>query len=79
MRLTERFIRFAYRNYGVELKYSYDFLDQQYLGRGTLVADSSIALDFDVTEFFVFGSSLGNVLAYRKIRVRNQFDNSIDI
>ena len=27
------------------------------------------ALDFDVTDFFVFGSALGNVLAYRKIRV----------
>ena len=24
------------------------------MGRGALVADSSIALDFDVTEFFVF-------------------------
>ena len=30
---------------------------------------ASIALDFDVTDFFVFGSALGNVLAYRKIRV----------
>ena len=31
---------------------------------------ASIALDFDVTDFFVFGSALGNVLAYRKIRVK---------
>ena len=33
---------------------------------------ASTALDFDVTDFFVFGSALGNVLAYRKIRVKSK-------
>ena len=79
MRFTDKTSWFPYLNDVVELKYSCAFLGQQYLGRGALVADSSIALDFDVTEFFVFGSSLGNVLAYRKIRVRNNFDSSINI
>ena len=44
-------------------------LDKNYLGRGPCTTVVPTALDFDVTDFFVFGSALGNVLAYRKIRV----------
>ena len=44
-------------------------LDKNYLGRGACTTVVPTALDFDVTDFFVFGSALGNVIAYRKIRV----------
>ena len=39
------------------------------MGKAACTTVVPTALDFDVTDFFVFGSALGNVLAYRKIRV----------
>ena len=56
--------------YDYKIKKLFFLSDKNHLGGGVCATTASSALDFDVTDFFVFGSSLGNVLAYRKIRVR---------
>ena len=44
-----------------------------------MTIEPTASLDFDVTDFFVFGSSLGNVLAYRKIRVNLSYQSLVNM